>query len=219
MRRYETILFDLDGTIVDSKSGILKCIRRALDLYDIAYKEEDLNKMVGPPFRVSMRQFLGIDDGDLVEKLIYEYRYEYERSGWRECSVYDGVEDLLKRLISEGFTLAVATSKPIKFSKIMLDDLDLSKYFKFIGGASSDEARDTKSDVINHVLNALEVKDKSSVVMVGDRLYDIEGAKQSGVDSIGVLWGYGDTEEFENYGATYILDTPKSLGDFLTNGR
>ncbi len=219
MRRYKTILFDLDGTIVDSKPGILKCIRRALDLYNIAYKEKDLHKMVGPPFRVSMRQFLGIGDGELVEKLIYEYRYEYEKTGWRECSVYDGVEEMFKRLIGEGFILAVATSKPIKFSKIMLDDLGLSGYFKFIGGASSDGARDTKSDVINLVLNALEVEDKSSVVMVGDRLYDIEGAKQSGVDSIGALWGYGDREEFERYGATYILDTPKSVGDFLINGR
>lgn len=213
-KKYEIILFDFDGTIADSKPGILKCIRRALDIKGVPYTEAILDKMVGPPFRVSMKEFCGVE-GDVVEELIALYRADYEIDGWRECSLYDGVVELFQTLQNAGKRLGIATSKPIKFTQMIVEDLNLSKFFEFVGGAESDSSRDTKADVIDHVIKNMNVTDKSKVLMVGDRLYDIVGAKTCGIDSMGILWGYGDREEFETYGADYILEMPKDVAHFL----
>ncbi len=210
MKNYDYILFDLDGTITDSKPGIVNCIRYALDKHGIAYTDAILDKMVGPPFRVSMKEFLGLDMPK-IEELIVDYRGQYGAGGWRAISVYDGVFEMLKALKDAGKKLAVATSKPIKFTNIIVDELGLKPYFDYVAGASADASKESKSDVINAALANLCVKDKSKVLMVGDRLYDIVGAKESGVDVCAVLWGYGDREEFENYRADYIVDLPKDV--------
>lgn len=214
MSQYNTVFFDLDGTITDSKPGILRCIRLALDAKHIPYTEAQLDLMVGPPFRVSMRELLGVE-GEIVEELIRIYRGEYEIAGWRECRVYDGMEDLFKRLRESGKRLAVATSKPLRFTNKMLNELGLSKYFDFIGGAESDSSRDSKIEVIRYVMENLKMENGDGVLMVGDRLYDIDGAKLAGMDSAGVLWGYGTREELTAHGATYLFETPDKLGDFL----
>lgn len=213
--RYDTVFFDLDGTITDSKPGILKCIRHALDEKGIAYTDAQLDLMVGPPFRVSMREILGVHDVALVEDMIRIYRAEYEVSGWRDCKVYDGMEELFERLKKAGKRLAVATSKPLRFTVMMLDALGLSHYFDFIGGAESDSSRDSKIEVIRYVMENLSMSDAKGALMVGDRLYDIDGAKQAHMDSAGVLWGYGSKEELEAHGADYIFSSPKELGDSL----
>ena len=132
-----------------------------------------------------------------------------------ECRVYDGMEDLFKRLREGGKRLAVATSKPLRFTNKMLNELGLSKYFDFIGGAESDSSRDSKIEVIRYVMENLKMKNGDGVLMVGDRLYDIDGAKLAGMDSAGVLWGYGTREELTAHGATYLFETPDKLGDFL----
>ena len=210
MKNYDYILFDFDGTLADSKPGIVNCIRHTLDKHGIAYTDAILDKMVGPPFRVSMKEFFGLEL-DQIEDLIADYRGEYATGGWRACSVYDGIEDALATLKAAGKHLAVATSKPIKFTSVIVDELGLKKYFEFVGGASADASKESKADVINLALENLGVKDKSKVLMVGDRLYDIVGAKECGIDVVAGLWGYGDREEFETYGATYIVDTPADV--------
>jgi len=214
MKKYDYILFDFDGTLADSKPGIVNCIKYALDKHGIAYTNEILDKMVGPPFRVSMKEFFGLEL-DEIEELITDYRGQYGAGGWRACKVYDGVFDMLKALKNAGKILAVATSKPIKFTRVIVEELGLNPYFDFVGGASSDASKEAKSDVINLALENLGVKDKSKVLMVGDRLYDIVGAKESGVDVAAILWGYGDKAEFERYDADYILETPKDVVNFL----
>ena len=171
--------------------------------------------MVGPPFRVSMRDILGVYDTELIEDMIRLYRADYEVSGWRDCTVYAGMRELFARLKEGGLRLAVATSKPLKFTVMMLDALELSPYFDFIGGAESDSSRDSKIEVIRYVMENLGMKDASGALMVGDRLYDIDGAKLAGMDSAGVLWGYGGREELAAHGADYLFRTPKELGDFL----
>lgn len=207
MKNYEYILFDLDGTLTDSKPGILKCIRYALNKKNIPYTEAVLDKMVGPPFRISMHEFLGLNN-DMIEQLITLYRGEYQNGGWKDCSIYEGVESMLDQLRKAGKRLAVATSKPIKFTDIMIDGLNLRHYFDFVGGASSDASKEAKCDVIESVLDNLGVNDRSKALMVGDRLYDIVGAKICGIDVAAVLYGYGERSEFEEYKADYILDTP-----------
>ena len=178
MKTYDYILFDLDGTVSDSKPGIITCIKYALDGKGIKYPDESIfDKMVGPPFRVSMKEFLGLDM-PMIEQLITLYRGKYEVDGWRDCRLYDGMVEVFKALKADGKHLAIATSKPLKFTHLMIDGLGLSEYFDFVGGASCDASRETKADVINLVLENLKVEDKSRVLMLGDRLYDIEGAHE-----------------------------------------
>ena len=114
-------------------------------------------------------------------------------------------------LKANGKKLAIATSKPLKFTHLMIEGLGLTEYFDFIGGATCDASKETKADVIELVLENLKVDDVSKVLMLGDRLYDIEGAHALGVDCAAVMWGYGSREEFEEYGADYILDKPEDI--------
>ena len=215
MGGYDTVFSDLDGTITDSKPGILKCIRHALDAKGVPYTEEQLDQMVGPPFRVSMRDILGVTDTALIEDMIRLYRGEYEVSGWRDCTVYPGMRELFTRLKDGGIRLAVATSKPLRFTVMMLDGLELSRYFDFIGGAESDSSRDSKIAVIRYVMENLGMRSPEGALMVGDRLYDMDGAKEAGMHSAGVLWGYGGREELIAHGADYLFSSPEKLGDFL----
>lgn len=215
MGGYDTVFFDLDGTITDSKPGILKCIRHALDAKGVPYTEEQLDQMVGPPFRVSMRDILGVTDTAIIEDMIRLYRGEYEVSGWRDCTVYPGMRELFARLKDGGIRLAVATSKPLRFTVMMLDGLELSRYFDFIGGAESDSSRDSKIAVIRYVMENLGMRSSEGALMVGDRLYDMDGAKEAGMHSAGVLWGYGGREELIAHGADYLFSSPEKLGDFL----
>jgi phosphoglycolate phosphatase len=216
MSGYKTILFDMDGTITDSKPGILRSIKLAFDKKGISYTQAILDKMVGPPFRLSMKMYFGLD-GKIVEELIEIYRGEYEARGWRECKLYDGIEETFKSLKLAGKRLAVATSKPFKFTNMMVDDLGLRKYFDFVGAATSDSTGETKADVIKLCFDALNISEaeKNEVLMVGDRLYDVEGAHQCGIKCAGALWGYGDREEFEEYNTDYIFETPKELASFV----
>lgn len=210
MKYYDYILFDLDGTLTDSKPGIIECIAYALEKENVPYTNQILDKMVGPPFRVSMHDFLGLEMPE-IEKLIGIYRGVYEEYGYKNCKVFDGVEQMLSALKNAGKVLGVATSKPIKFTQMIMRDFDLGKYFDYVAGASSDASKEAKSDVIQGALENLGVKDKSKVLMVGDRLYDIEGAHMQGIDCAAVLYGYGSKEEFEEYKAEYILAAPDDV--------
>lgn len=210
MKYYDYILFDLDGTLTDSKPGIIECIAYALEKENVPYTNQILDKMIGPPFRVSMHDFLGLEMPE-IEKLIGIYRGVYEEYGYKNCKVFEGVEQMLSALKNAGKVLGVATSKPIKFTQMIMRDFDLGKYFDYVAGASSDASKEAKSDVIQGALENLGVKDKSKVLMVGDRLYDIEGAHMQGIDCAAVLYGYGSKEEFEEYKAEYILAAPDDI--------
>ncbi len=217
MNNYDYVLFDLDGTITNSKPGIVNCIKYALDAKGISYPDDSIfDKMVGPPFRVSMREFLGLDM-PVIEELITLYRGKYEIGGWKQCEIYGGITDMLSALKNAGKILAIATSKPHKFTDIMINGLDLNKYFDFVGGATSDASKESKADVIDMVLENLQVKDRSKALMIGDRLYDIEGAHKCGLECAAVMWGYGSEEEFKEYGAEYIFKNPSDIVNFLLN--
>lgn len=213
--KYTTVLFDLDGTLIDSKPGILTAIRKTLNAFDVPYTEEIIDQMVGPPFRISMKELLGINDMSFIEELIKVYRGHYKAGDWRGCSVYDGAEDMLVALKNEGYVLGLATSKPLQYTTIIMEELGLDKHFDYVGGATGDATAELKTDVINAVLDRLGVTDLDSVLMIGDRVYDVEGAKASGVDSMGILWGYGDRAEHVACGADYIISTPHEVVEFL----
>ena len=209
------ILFDLDGTLTDPMEGITKSVQHALKAYGII--EEDLTKLcpfIGPPLKDSFMEFYGFSEKDGKEAISVFHEY-FTARGMFENKVYDGMEDMLTALKEAGYVLAVATSKPECFAMQILEHFKLDSYFEVVGGADMEEIRVRKGDVIKYTLDRLAFKDGEQIVMVGDRKHDILGAKEAGLQSIGVLYGYGDREEFMEAGADYIVETVGELEAFL----
>lgn len=208
---YHTILFDLDGTLTDSGPGITNSVAYALKKWNI--EEKDINvlrKFVGPPLDVSFAKYYGFSKEKCVQAIQY-YREYYLTKGIYENRVYDGMEELLKWLRDTGRRAIVATSKPEPSAIHVLEYFHIDSYFDIIAGATMDGSRVEKSDVIRYALDRAGIRDLSGVVMVGDRENDIQGAKANGLDSIGVLYGYGSREELEEAGAMQIAETVEDL--------
>ena len=208
---YHTILFDLDGTLTDSGPGITNSVAYALKKWNI--EEKDINvlrKFVGPPLDVSFAKYYGFSKEKCVQAIQY-YREYYLTKGIYENQVYDGMEELLKWLRDTGRRAIVATSKPEPSAIHVLEYFHMDSYFDIIAGATMDGSRVEKSDVIRYALDRAGIRDLSGVVMVGDRENDIQGAKANGLDSIGVLYGYGSREELEEAGAMQIAETVEDL--------
>lgn len=216
MKSYSTILFDLDGTLTDSSQGIINSIIYALEKLDINdYDMSLLKKFLGPPLHESFEKFMGFDKEKSLQAVKF-YREYFSSKGLLENEVYAGVNDLLQNLKENGKTLVVATSKPQPFTDKIMEHFDLAKYFDFIAGSNMDTTRSKKAEVIEYALSECNIKDKSKVVMIGDRAEDMIGAQSVGIDSIGVEYGYGTFDELKNAGATYIAKTVDELEDLLS---
>ena len=203
---YETILFDLDGTLTDPGTGITNSVTYALNKFGIEVKDKtELYKFIGPPLHESFEQYYGFSKGQAKTAVEY-YREYYRDQGIFENLVYEGVEKLLKTMHDSGKTLIVATSKPELFAKKILEHFGLAKYFIYIAGANMDGTRTKKDEVIAYALEKGKISEYKTVVMVGDREHDVIGANKVGIDSIGVLFGYGDYDELKSAGATYIAE-------------
>ena len=202
---YQYVLFDLDGTLTDPGLGITNSIMYALEKFGIAVADRtSLYKFIGPPLRESFSRFYGFSEEDSELATAY-YREYFKDRGLYENAVYDGVEELLKQLQDAGKQLILATSKPEVFAVEILRYFHLDKYFTLIAGATIDTTRNTKSDVIAYAIKKSGITDLEKAVMVGDREHDILGAKENGLTSIGVLYGYGDRAELAAAGADYIV--------------
>lgn len=207
MRKYKHILFDLDGTLTDSAEGITKSVEYALGKFGVKVSTlSELRRFVGPPLVDAFMNFYGFSEEDAKAATEY-YRERFRVKGIFENSVYGGIPEVLESLKSAGLDLIVATSKPEEFAKRIVAHFDIEKYFSLIAGATFDGKLSAKADVIEYALNRAGITDKSSVIMIGDRHHDIDGARAVGLDSIGVLYGYGDREELSAAGATYIAET------------
>lgn len=208
---YKYILFDLDGTLTDPGLGITNSVMYALRKFNIEVEDRaSLYKFIGPPLLDSFEQFYGLSKEDSELALKY-YREYFRPHGLYENEVYDGIEELLIALKQQGKSLILATSKPEEFAIEILKHFKLDKYFDFIAGATMDEKRVKKADVIAYALDSCEISDLSTAIMVGDREHDVLGAKQVGLDCIGVLYGYGDYEELKKAGATHIVENTKDI--------
>jgi len=204
---YDVVLFDLDGTLTDPAIGITNSVMHSLAKYGIEVADRaELYKFIGPPLHESYEKFYGFSADEALQA-VEHYREYYRVKGIYENLVYDGIEELLIKLNESGKKVILATSKPEIFAREILRYFGLDKYFYYAAGANLDGSRTDKAEVIAYALEAGGVSDKSSVVMVGDREHDIIGANKNGIDSIGVLFGYGNREELENAGATYIAKT------------
>lgn len=219
MKKYSVILFDLDGTLTDPKEGITKCVQYALEYMGI--KEDNLDKFekfIGPPLDDSFREFYGMSDED-AWKAVAKYRERFNKVGKYENFVYEGMEELLTNLRKGKCKVGVATSKPEDMAKDILDKFQLSKYFDEITGSDYAGKLHEKYQVILEALTRLGVTkdDYGTVLMVGDRKYDIIGGKLAGVDTMGVKYGYAQERELEENGADYIVDSVAELNEWLIN--
>ncbi|MCD8006877.1 MAG: HAD hydrolase-like protein [Oscillospiraceae bacterium] len=208
------ILYDLDGTLTDSARGIVNSFKYCLNELGITgWDDEALLKFVGPPLRESFGVYLGMDENG-VDNAIKIYRTYYADKGIFENSIYDGIPEALERLREAGYIQAVATSKPEVYAKKILEKFGLAGYFEDICGIPLGDESMTKAQVIAQSMERIGVTDKSAVVMVGDRDYDIKGAHLNGIPCIGVTYGYGSREELESAGADEIVAEP---GDIMGN--
>lgn len=216
MEKYKYILFDLDGTLTEPKEGITKCVQHALRAFGI--EENDLDKLVpfiGPPLTESFAKFYGMT-AEQCARAVEIYRERFSAVGLFENAVIEGIPELLDELRANGRILAVATSKPEPYAVQILEKFGLAEKFDCIVGGSMDESRCAKADVIAEVKNRLSLHgQEEQMLMVGDRLHDIEGAKKQNLASVGVYFGYAEANELENAGADYIVDTVEELGELL----
>jgi len=203
---YDIVLLDLDGTIIDSGMGITNSVMHALKKFGIEVEDRaSLYKFIGPPLYKSFMNFYGFSEEKAHLGVDY-YREYYSEYGVYENEVYEGIEELLKTLYERGKKLILATSKPECFARKILEHIGLAKYFTFIAGSEMSHSRVNKSEVIEYAFENCGIMDYGNAIMIGDREYDVFGAKHFNIDSIGVLYGYGSREELEEAGATYIVE-------------
>ncbi len=214
---WTTVLFDLDGTLTDSGEGITRCVQYALRKeFDIRVENlHELDCFVGPPLKEQFMSYAGLNEED-AERAIRAYRERYRTRGIYENRLYDGIPELLAALARRGMLMAVASSKPTEFCREILRYFGIEQYFRVVVGSEMNGERTRKSDVVEEALRQLGMTGmKRQAVLVGDRLYDVEGAKEAGIGSIGVTFGYGSREELENAWPDCIVDNTRELENVL----
>lgn len=212
---YKTVLFDLDGTLTDPGIGITNSVMYALAKFGITVADRsELYRFIGPPLIDSFTGFYGFDH-EKGELAVEYYREYFKDTGIFENKVYDGVHDLLRKLKDADVKLLLATSKPDVFAVRILEHFGLDVYFDHVAAATLDGRINHKDDVIRLALDLAKADDKREVLMVGDRKYDIIGANKLGIDSVGVLYGYGSEVELRDAGATYISADVGAVADIV----
>lgn len=211
----EYILFDLDGTLTDSFFGITQSVQHALRYFGIDVEDlNELRRFIGPPLDQSFQEYYGLSEEDTIIA-IKRYRERYSDTGIFENELYEGIRDLLEELVENGKIVLMATSKPENYARRIADFFDITQYFTQICGSEMDGKRQDKAEVIAFALENQGVAEHSNVIMVGDRKHDIIGAQKNKIDSIGVLYGYGDINELKKAGANYIVENVSELKKLL----
>ena len=215
---FSDILFDLDGTLTDPREGITKCVQSALSQMGIEEPDRSrLEHFIGPPLRTEFMRCYGFT-AEQAETATAAYRVRFAERGWRENLLLDGVPELLDALKRSGRRLAVASSKPGVFVDKILELFELTRYFDAVAGATLDGAVSTKHEVVERALHMLHTTDRACAVLVGDRKHDVAGAKESGIASIGVTFGFGGREELCAAGADWVVDSMQELQGLLLRG-
>ena len=212
------IIFDLDGTLTKSGPGVMKDISYMCEKMGIEIPSEDvLKSFIGPPLMTHIMDVFGMDK-EQAEKGVKIFRERYEADGIFDNSVYDGIIELLEKLQADGYTISIATSKPEPMAKMVTEHFGLDRFFGFWKGASSDNSRSDKSDIIECVINGCGFADcKEKAVMVGDRKYDAMGAKLCGIGFMGAGWGYAPKGELEEYSPIGIASSPMELYEIISS--
>ncbi len=203
----KAVIFDFDGTICNTGEGIMRSAKYALDSFDIPCEDwEELTHFIGPPLLVTFQEEYNQDVSQASE-LVKKFRERYSKEGINECCLYDGIYDLIKSLKADGFKLGIASSKPEKYVLELLERFDIAQYFDAVCGVSFTADCEPKQSIMARALEALEVSNEEAIA-VGDKFYDVDGARANGVKSIGVLWGYGSKFELIECSADFIAEKP-----------
>ena len=217
---FQYVLFDLDGTLTDPKIGITSCVQYALA--DAGIDEPNLDKLepfIGPPLVDSFRDFYGFDD-EQIQRAIAKYHERFDHIGIYENEMIEGIPELLQALKDDQRKVAIASSKPKPLVVRILEHFKIAQYFDTVVGSEFDGRFATKEAVVEEAIRQLVSADykKEDVAMVGDRKFDIQGAKAHGLTGIGVSFGYAGEHELEDAGADYVVDTVEELQRLLLQG-
>lgn len=215
---YQTLFFDLDGTLIDPKISITESVQYALQQFNIKAETDELIPFIGPPLNKSFQKYYGFDEDTSMQAVLH-FREYLSKVGINNITIYEGIIELLDKLKMQKKTLVVVTSKSTKGAKEVLEHVKLSRYFDIIMGTKPDLSNADKPVLIKEALFLFQEKPKESFVMIGDREFDIFGAQANGIDSIAVGYGYGSEEELRNSNPTHIANTIKELEKLLLNNQ
>ena len=209
--RFSSAIFDLDGTIMDSAQGIVRSVEYALEKMGVTEYDRQTNlRFIGPPLVDSFMEYYSMSEADALRAVAF-YRERYSVTGIYEARMYDGIRELLTRLKEQGVKLYIGSSKPEKYVRMILEKQGILDLFDYVAGATFDESRNNKEQVLTHLFEQVKI-DKKSTVMIGDRYHDIDGAHYVKIPCIAVLYGFGNEAEFKKHGAEYIAaDTDEIL--------
>ncbi len=209
--KFKSVIFDFDGTICKTGEGIIKSAKYALEAfgYDVPEDDSELEFFIGPPLLVTFQERFGADPQTALE-LVKKYRERYTNQGVYESELYEDIKGLLEALKNDGIKIGIASSKPQKYIETLLEKFGVIKYFDAICGVSFTADCETKASIITRCLAELNTP-PDSAIMVGDKNYDIAGAKANNLLSVGVLWGYGNKFEFIEAGADFIAEKPQDI--------
>ena len=209
--RYQTLIFDLDGTISDPLVGISRSINHALkSLKFEPVDPERVRPMIGPPLTEIFEHFLGILPAQVIQELVDKYRQRYATLGYAENEIYADIPDVIAELAGNGYRMGVCTSKRADYAQRIVDLFGLSKHFSFVDGG--DVGIEKRQQIESMVANGLTA---NSAIMIGDRAVDVIAGKSNAVASAGVLWGFGERAELENAAPDYLLESPLELLDLF----
>lgn len=209
------LLFDLDGTLADSRPGIISSIRQSLEAAGLPVPAaEELHWCIGPPILHSFEKLMGLDSPHLFTPTVEDYRKRYREVGIFDCTIYPEIPETLAALKAAGYTLHVATSKALVFAETVIDHFGLRGYFTSVNGSELDGTRADKAELIAYILETQGIP-KERVFMIGDREHDMIGAVKNGIPGIGALWGYGSGKELMGSGATACVRVPRLLPEIL----
>lgn len=216
MMLFDMVLWDLDGTLTDPKVGITRSVQYALERLGYPAPEEDLLEwVIGPPLKDSFRQLLQTEDDTRLEQAVELYRERFAKTGMFENTVYPGIPELLSGLKDAGVQLVVATSKPRVFAEQILAHFDLKKFFLRINGSELDGKLSHKGELIRMALRGVPALAREKIAMVGDRSYDITGARENGISAISVAYGYAQPDELAKAGPDYVVGSVLALRNLL----
>ncbi len=208
----KNILFDLDGTITNSYEGIVNAVKFSLDKINFKYDESKLISFIGPPLKDSYMN-LGFSEEESKDR-IEDFRDYYFRKGMKEMHLYEGIVETIQKLHDKGYKIYLATSKVESSAKKILADNNLLKYFSYAAGATMDQSRVEKEDVIAYLIDETGIKPEESI-MVGDRHHDIEGARLNNIKAIAAGYGFGNKNEYKN--AVFVANKPSDVYEYVIN--
>lgn len=213
---FKYILFDLDGTIVNTKEGITRCVEYSLSHFGISVKNRDeLEVFIGPPLHKSFQVYYGFDEEKSMDA-VSKYRERYKDIGIFECNPYEGIVELIKELYKNNYYIGLATSKPEEYAIRILEKFKLLEYFRVVTGSNMDGSRTDKDEVIKEAIERFGASGKEEeFLMIGDRHHDIDGAKKNGIKTVGVSYGFAKGGELVEAGADYIVTFPFQIKEIL----